>query len=533
MFRFAQPKDNAVATTIAFLKAIHAKVSDETIEETLKNHPNYPSLLSVSDSLNEWKIENVSARVSAEQIVEVPTPFLAYLPEKGGMFVLVKNLENNIITWLHSEKGWQDESIDEFTKKWNGIILMAEADENSIESDFALKLNKQRRENLRLPLLLAGFIILTLLSCYLKSPFSTWQVPALLITKLFGTMISSLLLWQNIDKDNPFINNLCQIGTKANCSTILNSNAAQITSWLSWSEVGFFYFAGGFLILSNPLGFNEGILKWLSILAFPYTLWSIYYQGFIAKQWCTLCLAIQGILLMEFGISIFQNSQLIFSTNAILTVLQGFGGVILFWSIIKPLLLKSQQTEPLKNDLRRLRNNPNVFLALLHKQEHMPPISNDLEAVILGNPDAEHTLTVVTNLFCSPCAATHKDIEKLLKANENLCCQVIFSASNFEDDKRGIVSRSILSLTKDQQANALHEWYFNEDRNIEKWQKRLGIVNTESKSKTLEQHVIWVEAAKIEGTPTIYFDGFKIPKLYGIEDLNKFLKILPTNCQTL
>jgi ABC-type bacteriocin/lantibiotic exporter with double-glycine peptidase domain len=158
MFRFAQSKDNAVVATSAFLKAINAKVSDETIEETLKSHPDYPSLLSLSDSMTAWKVENVSARLSTEQLAEVPLPFLAYLPENGGMFALVKKLENNIITWFHSEKGWQTEKTEEFAKKWQGVVLMAEADENSVEPEYTQKNQKQHIENLRTPLILIGLV---------------------------------------------------------------------------------------------------------------------------------------------------------------------------------------------------------------------------------------------------------------------------------------------------------------------------------------------------------------------------------------
>jgi len=72
---FTQPKDNAVAATYQYLKAIGAKVTEETVEETLKNHPDYPSLLATNDALNEWKIENVTARIKPEELGELPTPF--------------------------------------------------------------------------------------------------------------------------------------------------------------------------------------------------------------------------------------------------------------------------------------------------------------------------------------------------------------------------------------------------------------------------------------------------------------------------
>jgi len=148
--------------------------------------------------------------------------------------------------------------------------------------------------------------------------------------------------------------------------------------------------------------------------------------------------------------------------------------------------------------------------------------------ILFGNPKAEHTLTMVTNPFCQPCAKTHKAIEDLLSTNENLKCQVIFSASNIEGDKRGIVARIILSLPKVQQVDALHQWYENEERNIEKWQAKLRIIETQKTESIIDQHKTFCEVAKIEGTPTLYLDGYKLPELYRLADLRGVLKYLPT-----
>lgn len=105
MFRFTQPKDNAVAATYQYLKAIGAKVTEETVEEILKNHPDYPSLLATSDALNEWKIENVAVRITPEQLGELPMPFLAFLNINQGIFALVKSVKDDAIEWVHTTEG--------------------------------------------------------------------------------------------------------------------------------------------------------------------------------------------------------------------------------------------------------------------------------------------------------------------------------------------------------------------------------------------------------------------------------------------
>lgn len=110
-------KSEFFVATYQYLKAIGAKVTEETVEETLKNHPDYPSLLATSDALNEWKIDNVAVRLYPEQLSELPTPFLAYLTVSGGLFA-VKSMKDNTIEWVHTKEGLKKESIDEFLKKW-------------------------------------------------------------------------------------------------------------------------------------------------------------------------------------------------------------------------------------------------------------------------------------------------------------------------------------------------------------------------------------------------------------------------------
>lgn len=529
MFRFSQPKDNAVSATYQYLKAIGAKVTEETVEETLKNHPDYPSLLAASDALNEWKVENVAAHIKPEQLGELPTPFLTFLNTNHGIFALVKSVKDDTIEWIHTSEGFKREKTDDFLKKWNGVVLMAETNTDSGEKNFIENNKKEILNNLRTPVLLFGATLLIFSLFYYN--FSTdWHYNAILLTKLAGVIISTLLLWQSIDKNNPFINNLCQAGGKANCNAILSSNAAQVTTWLSWSEVGFFYFAGGFVaLLINPA--SAFPLWGLGGCALFYTFWSIYYQAFVAKQWCTLCLTIQGLFVVEFLININFISELgkylqLMTVSDFLAPLSGAGVGILFWIFLKPILQKSQQVAPLKNDLKRFKNNPNLFLSLLEKQAEMPFVSQNMETIIVGNPNAEHTITMVTNPFCQPCAKTHKTIEDILDSNEQVNCQVIFSAHN--DDIRGEVARLILSLPKHKQAQALNQWYENEERNIENWKLQLGIVEDKNTKSIIEQHQTWCEIAKIEGTPTLYIDGYKMPSLYLRADLKGILKYLPT-----
>src|SRR5436305_10093607 len=90
--------ENPVTVTIQLLKQLKAKVTDDTVNETILNHPDYPSILSISDALNSWHVENVAIKIDSEKLNELSQPFVAFT--KGGSFVLITEIENDNVFYL-------------------------------------------------------------------------------------------------------------------------------------------------------------------------------------------------------------------------------------------------------------------------------------------------------------------------------------------------------------------------------------------------------------------------------------------------
>ncbi len=60
------------------LQLLRVPVTGATVQNTLLNHPDYPSLLSISDALRTWKINTVATRLPKEQLTQLPLPFIAH-----------------------------------------------------------------------------------------------------------------------------------------------------------------------------------------------------------------------------------------------------------------------------------------------------------------------------------------------------------------------------------------------------------------------------------------------------------------------
>lgn len=93
---FAQ-YDPKVKATISFLKHISVQVNNATVNETLQNHPDWPTLLCISDSLNKWNIPNAAGKVEPGQIENLPIPFIAFTQNREFPLSVVTKVDDTTV----------------------------------------------------------------------------------------------------------------------------------------------------------------------------------------------------------------------------------------------------------------------------------------------------------------------------------------------------------------------------------------------------------------------------------------------------
>ena len=163
---------------------------------------------------------------------------------------------------------------------------------------------------------------------------------------------------------------------RSNCDAILSGKQSKVFSWLSWSEVGFFYFTGGLLtlLLAGTITNSIVIIAYFNVLALPYTLFSVYYQGRVAKQWCVLCLSVQALLIFG-GANVIVTGYLlpIQDLDALVVVKSALLYLVpvLFWYVLKPYLLERQEAKNIKREYLRIKFNTEIFETLLKKQKQI------------------------------------------------------------------------------------------------------------------------------------------------------------------
>lgn len=537
--------DNTSNAVIQFIKQLRVPVTTSSIVETLENHPDYPSLLSICDSLNSWKIENIALNVEPESLDQLPVPFLAHTKKGGGNFWVVKAVGEEV-KWLDEKGKEQNKVKQDFIKHWSGVVLLAEKDEYSGEKDFKARRKNELLYNLRAPIIIFSCLILVFFYALTRTKGNFLWPSLMLLTKLIGSIVTGLLLWFEIDKSDPILQQICSAGKNTNCTAILSSKESKLFSIISWSEIGFFYFTGGFLFLllnTNDLNFTLNstkgyfsafaILSGLNLFTLPYILFSVVYQWRIAKQWCLLCMTVQVLLILEFIIGYWGRLSYhqiygSITKGQLLILITSFLLPLFFWVATKKIYQRAQEARRYEKESVRLKYNKDIFNTLLIKQKGITSPLEEL-GIIIGNPEAKNTLIKVCNPYCGPCAKAHSIIEEILKNNYDLKVKIIFNATNRENDIRSLPVKHLIGLYKKNDPiitkNALNEWYNSEDKDYEAFAAKYPLSEEFSCGEAkIEEMDRWCKSEGISFTPTFFINNYRLPEIYKIDDLRFLLQ---------
>lgn len=503
----------------SWLRELKIPVSKSYIKQQLLSHPDYPSLLSITDTLTGLGIENAAVQIEKEKLEELETPFLVHLNGNGGEFSIVKESKQTL--------------QKEFLNRWSGIAVAAEkANEwrHGINLEWLQKDTLNQRKLLLTTLFFTGIVIISSFISF------DWTKTGLLFIALAGIFVSWMIVSKDLGIENKMADQVC--GNEADCNTVIHSDKLKLPFGIGWSDAGIIYFS--FLLLTLVItaftGTTAGIypiLVLLSLTAFPVTLVSFYYQWRIIKKWCRLCLMTIGLLWLQILILIpfikgavyydFYNIKVLDVTFLILILL--ITSAAWFW--LKPLLISNKKSESENFAFLRFKHNPEVFKALLEKQKKIT-INPDGLGITIGNLAAENTIIKVCNPYCGPCAKAHPVIDKLLEENKNLKVQVIFTADDDEKDTRAKPVKHLMALYEKGDEllmkNSLDDWYMADKKDYDAFAAKYTLNGElERQGDKLKAMKTWCGEVKIEFTPTFFVNGYQLPKQYTIEDVKYFL----------
>lgn len=424
---------------------------------------------------------------------------------------------------------------------WTGVCLLVEVNKNSVEPNIESRLKEKRFTQLMgasLVFLLVSWITLKFNHAWEVYEHSYFFVAALyFFVKLLGLAVTTALLWYEIDKFNPVLQNFCSGGgKKVSCDAVLDSKYAKIlNSDISLSTLGFSYFFSttvGFLIF----GLHSSLIFFFSLITFPIVLLSAYYQAFVIKRWCKFCIAVQGLLAAESAIVLgyglnslpidFETLPDFFSQTDLSLLLLLFFISLVGWKAVKPLLNNEKQIQALKRGLGKIKNNPSVLEGLLTKSRKIETKPDGL-GLTFKNVNPKYRVLKVCNPYCGPCAKAQPVLDDLYRKGI-IDLQVIFTVTNNESDVRMKPVAHFLAIAESADKVAVMEsldkWYTAETKDYDAFAKQYpmnGELQNQSQKIALMQQ--WCEKEKITHTPTIFINGHELPKEYLVDDLKEVL----------
>lgn len=550
------PMQHCEDATAHLLKALNIKFTRSHLQKELTEHPDYPSLAAIADVIGiSYDVACAPVKIAIEDFENSPDfrlPFLAQVRPadlRHDVFAVVTAFTGDTIDLYNPGSENQEiHTLVSFNKMYKGRMLIVEAGGKMEEDGYANHLKKEKQNLFFNAFALWALPVLTLMVCgfYVTNHRLAIAVAPVLFTMLAlaGTIITTLLLWHEIDEYNPVVKQVCQASAKVNCSAVLHSAASKIMG-ISWSSLGFVYFTGMLLsLLSTGVSQNAILLSaWISVPALCYPVFSIYYQWKVVKQWCLLCLMVQGILVLLFITAFlggFYNIAAITSlpVYTIAGYLSSFLVVFVAMIVLIPALQKAKTSRQKTIELQRMKHNPQIFEGLLAKQKAINKPADDL-GIIIGKTDSVYRLVKICNPYCGPCAKAHPAMEELVNNNDEVSLQVIFTASNDEKDiKRepvmhlmGIASKGDEALTK----QALDDWYLSPEKDYRKFAAQYPMngelaMQVENIRKMKE----WCDKTQISFTPTFFLsfnnnnadsEFYQLPEMYSVSDLKYFFTI--------
>lgn len=480
----------------------YLKLDKQEFSFQFNSHPNYPSALAFSDTLNFMGVKNDAYELDKEYWDELPEEFIAIV---DNSFSLVK--KSGASYSVYSEKA-KTLNKEELHQKSTDFVLLFEKSENA-ESKVAFNFT---------PLLYVVFAIITVYSFFTQNLYEAFFN----VLSLAGVYISMEIFNQKFGATSTVIGSICG-DTSAkqvtnSCDKIIKQDKTSILG-LKFSDFSLIYFAG-LAILGLFLPATAYIVKGFTLVSILAIGYSLYIQAFVEKAFCRVCLLIISILIGQLILSIFffQNTPLSIGMLLLTVVLWilVFSAVLYFSNIL------SQKESLQKSNAKNLRFKRNYELFKSQLLENEKIEFQDTETFSLGNEDAKLRLSIVSNPYCGFCKDGHKIMEGLLeKYPDDISVQIRFNYSPDRADEKYTKLLSAFKHIYDHKPQkeflkSVEDWFENRDEN--------KIVSL-SGSSAPEDLTSFVEMTKdnnssgLNFTPIFILNGHQFPDKYDRDDI--------------
>lgn len=515
-----------------YLKHLNIPVPKSWCEKQIRSHPDYPSLLSISDTLERLGIRHQAARIPIEQTRHLTLPYLFQVNDQSEGLKLIKN-----------ERDRQDIENREKSEASHAVVLWAKPTEAITDAETQERVKDEKFYRIcRIFLLVsvAGFFGVSFIQAF------SWIAVGLFGTALFGLIAGYFLLSKELGIQYNAVESFCNAGKRTNCDAVLTSEEARpriLGGRLTFSDVVVSYFTFQLFVAGLLLPFIDSATSFLVVLSvfsactLPVVCYSLYVQAVKLKMWCRLCLIVDGILLLQaaFFAFLFVSGSLQAGEFEVLSVI--VAALLFVITSATVILLKNNLEHSVKTEqeeivANRIRYSPGVFTHLLFQEEKVDTTPFEKELVI-GSRPAPVQILMAGSLGCGPCKDGFEKAVQIIEAypeKANLTIRFNHGRAVENDQTAPSPGEAILRYWiqkiagkanhSEKTEKLIRDWYLLTDLDLflDRYPVELNGENRTVKSLIRQQNE-WFENEEITRTPTFFINGYPLPKNYRIKDI--------------
>lgn len=510
-------KDN-VDTVVRILFKYYELDYDRYANYLHHSHPLYPSIQSVSYIGSLYGLDYSLIQTDCEEVNNLPSPFVTMY---DGLLLPVNSVDEDGTFIIINEEGQKEKTNLKYTDPyWSKMVLVFNKDGIAQCDSLAWKTRWWLE---RCSQFFVGGILFISLSFVMfhHVRHNGLFTSLLLLTSLIGVVISVLFHEQKLNRNNPFINKLCHSNkqsSRRDCSSILDSRASEVLGIVSWVDVGTIYFLLFLcIVLTYPSNNCIQLLALISICSSLYIPYSLLYQKYLARKWCTLCLIVQAILFLNAFFSfLYLKHNLINLEGFSIAALQIFLNLIIITAIyflLIPIVYKSSEQHK-SNALYRkvLFSKSGLSMLVFSTKKYNPPPASKIDLIV---KDGTNNVLLVANPKCSPCINKLRKILTIISRKRYTSLSIVFLTDEGDTDSINLAKYLIIeSMQKD--AYQVLKAYADSFPSF----KRTSIDDSSSVISIIQSHRKWCRDNEIDSTPQVLVNGHILPSMYSIDDLD-------------
>ena len=498
-----------------FLKKIIVPHTRSYIARLYNETFDHNNLYGFSKMLEIYNVDYLCLSANEETLLELEMPVVTSI---GTDVIIIDRIDipNRCIYFTDINLKNRSINMDDFLKIWNPIVLAVEPDpEKSGEPSYTNNRNIEWGNRIMYGFFVVLVIVLAIL--YVDSKHLIFRLISV-IANLLGAFFSVQLILKELNIKVKLTDKICSLLEKNTCKDVINYKESFFLQWLDLGAVGVSYFLFNVIILLFCPDFQLYFL--FSFLSIFFTFWSIGFQKFKIKKWCTLCLLVQLVLWIIFIINllyIYNHSfRIVYDHNMLLFCDIGLA-LFLIANLVITHFHNRIDYHHLKKENNYFKSNRDIIQTIF-RGEKRDLINSSLT---IGENDAPVKIAFFLSLHCGYCKEINNTVFRFFENRDiHINISYLFHIHPGEDEIIGIFihyarqhpnSISIVKMIKD--------WYMleNKERFLEKY-KEYNVTNQEV-SEEIALYKSWAIQKQLNKTPYIYVNQRFLTPQISLEDI--------------